>query len=148
MLRIKCFNFKRKFSNQGAASVTFQMLNAESRKYFNRAFASSGTGSVWFILRKANHVPEIRKCLRTNETNMDKLVAQLKTADRRVLQMCSLHDFSKSFVLTWVPTVEKANAREPFLTKSPNDIYNSDDAPIMDSLFSFNAEVSEIKGIY
>lgn len=41
----------------------------------------------------------------------------------------------------WVPTIEPTCAKDAFLTKTLDEIYSSDDAPRLDTLFSFTPYV-------
>lgn len=120
------------------------MVNEISRKYYNRAYASSSTAFSSYALHKANHVEVVQKCLEINDKN--KLVEYLKIADgHEILHQCHMWRTGfGTFSQTWVPTIETPNATEAFLTKSLDEIYNSTEAPIMDTMFSFNAEVDLI----
>lgn len=125
----------------GGASVHFQLLNKQSRKYFNRVFADSSSAFSSYAVHKANHVEVVQKCLKIDDKS--KLVEYLKTAHaNEIAQQCDLWNTGfKTFSQTWVPTIEAPTANEAFITKSLDEIYNSTEAPIMDTLFSFNAEV-------
>lgn len=120
------------------------MLNTESRKYFNRAFASSGTALNFAVLHRTNHVQLLQK--HTEIYDPKKLVEYLKTANEHVLRTFSpFNPKSGSLLTPWVPTVERANISGAFLTKTPEEIYNSNEAPAMDTMFTFNAQVKYIK---
>lgn len=107
------------------------MLNAESQKYFTRAYSVSGTMSPWNLRRKS-HLPMLYKCLNFNETYVE-LLNYLKVANSTALAKCNY--------LKWVPSIENPNATKPFLAKTPNEIYNSDEAPVMDAMFTFASQV-------
>lgn len=130
----------------GGASVHFHMLNKKSRKYFNRAFASSGSAFNAFAIRRKNHLKLIQNCAKSEDT--DKLIDYLKMTDMsKILYECCPIETMKVGVVTerirftWAPTIEMPYSRGAFLTKTPSEIYNSAEALMMDSMFSFNAEV-------
>lgn len=124
----------------GGASVHFQMLNTESRQYFNRAFASSGAALIFFVVRKANHVKLLQEYTEISDT--DVLLEYLKIADADFLRACSPFNSKLGTLITpWVPTVERENINRAFLTKTPEEIYNSNQAPAMDTMFTFNTQV-------
>lgn len=115
------------------------MANEVSRKYFNRAFAMSSSGFNPYALRKADHVQEIQKC--SQMYDMDKLIEYLKTANGSAFDTCYPWTFPGDLDPIWVPTIEKSNTKGAFLTKTLEEIYQSDKAPIMDSMFSFASRV-------
>lgn len=116
------------------------MLNTESRKYFNRAFASSGAALNSFAVRKADHMQILQECTKISDTT--KLIEYLKNADNNILRECSPFDSKLgSLIITWVPTIERPHIRGAFLTKTPVQIYDSNEAPVMDAMFTFNSEV-------
>lgn len=120
------------------------MLNTKSRQFFNRVFATSGAAFSSFAIRKANHAQVLQEC--TEIYDPKKLVEHLKTADKNALRTCSPFDVaSGSLIITWVPTIERANISGAFLTKTPEEIYNSNEAPVMDAMFAFNTQVNYIQ---
>lgn len=133
-------NLQTKISiNTGGASAHFHMLNVESRKYFKRIFAISSSAFCAYALRKANHVQRTQKCLKIYE--MKRLIDFLKWAKPSTLSACDPMIFPGGLTAKWVPTIESANTKGAFLTKSPDDIYSSGEAPAMDSMFSFTNQV-------
>lgn len=120
----------------GGASVGYQLLNQESRKYFSRAFLASSSALSSYALTKANHLQRLKRFSQIDDK--DQLIAYLRTAERVNLSRCAEIE---SLDAPWVPTIEHPNAVNPFITKSPIDIYNSDDAPVMDVMYSFTSKV-------
>lgn len=119
--------------------VSYQMLNEESRKYFNRAYMASGTALDFQGFRRSNHRQTIQKCFQLNK--IDEIIDFLKSNSAEVLTSCSSKRVYNSILLTWVPTVEPADTNGSFLNASPAEIYTSDSAPVMDSLFTFTSQV-------
>lgn len=117
----------------GSAYVHAHTLNAKSRKYFNRAFMSSGSLSFW---NSPYHVQEIQDCLEINEMTDDELVVYLKTANISTLTKCNGTD--------WLLNYESPNAIRPFLTKKAKEIYTSNDPPVLDVLFVVASQVNKI----
>lgn len=115
------------------------MVNQESRKYFKRAFADSSSVFDAYAMRSRNHVQQVQECSKIHE--MDKLIEYLKKESGDELVNCYPFAFSSDLDPVWVPTIEKPNTKGAFLTKSPEEIYESNEAPIMDSMFSFMAQV-------
>lgn len=124
----------------GGSSVNFHILNEESRKYFNRAYLSSGTAFTYFALSTGDHLVRMQEFSKINETN--DLIEYLKTVDSMTLANCHTMD-SIEYRLSspWAPTIENSKAHGAFLTRIPDEIYNSANAPAMDTLFSFNSQV-------
>lgn len=120
----------------GAMCVQFQMLNTESRKYFYRTFSGSGSAFSYDALIKGNNIDKVKECTKINNT--EKLVHFLKTANSSTLTDC--HP-ANDIIFEWLPTIESPNTVGAFITKTPEEIYNSDEAPIMDTLFSFTNKV-------
>lgn len=125
----------------GGASVHLQMLNKQSRSYFQRAFPMSGTAFHSYVITKANHVQSIREC--SNIFEMDKLIEYLKTEKSTALLDCPHLEFPDDFELIWAPVIESEDTEGAFLIKTPHEIYcdPNEDAPIMDTMFSFTAQV-------
>lgn len=121
--------------SKGGSSVHFQQMNEQSRKYYKRAFAMSG--SVLYAIPPnlivQNNVDLLKNC--TEIQDMDKLIEYIETAPVSDISKCS-----KMGSAIWAPTIECLNAPKPFLTKQPEEILNSDQKPIMDTMFSFNSE--------
>lgn len=110
------------------------MLNKQSRAYFTRAFSASGTAfhSKPLNLIRGNNVQLMQNCTQIHE--MAKLIEHLATAD-----IISLLNYNSQCQVIWAPTVENSNAPNAFLITSPEEIYNSTDAPAVDAMFSFNS---------
>ena len=115
------------------------MANEISRKYFNRAFAMSSSVFSSYAMRKADHVQEIQEC--TQIYDADKLIEYLKTAKSNAFDTCYPWNFPGELNPIWVPTIESSSAKEAFLTKTLEEIYNSDEAPKLDAMFSFASKV-------
>lgn len=119
------------------------MLNKKSRSYFQRAFAASGTTFNSFALSDVSHTQILQECSKITE--MDKLMEYLRTENSSTLISCPLIDAAADvFNPVWAPVVESNNTKNAFLTKTPKEIYNnpSGEAPVMDAMFSFTAQVS------
>lgn len=123
----------------GASSVHFQMLNRDSRKYFNRIFAISGSAFSRWALRQANHVRELQEFSKISEINH--LVEYLKSEYASNLTKIYPYKNFDELRPTWVPTIESPNIIDAFMTKTPLELYQSDEVPIMDTMFSFTAQV-------
>ena len=125
----------------GGASVNYQMLNEESRKYFNRAFAISGSSLNYYPLYEPNHLERMQNF--SNIQDKQKLVEYLKTADSATLANAHRTNDLGQFLLEtcWVPTIENPEIKGAFMTKTPEEIYKSDKAPVMDVMFSFASQV-------
>lgn len=108
------------------------MLNEESRKYFNRAFLISGSAFQYYVWHRGNHIEYIQKCSGSNET--DQMIEYLKTTNSSNLVNCRV--VGKS------PTIEIAGTKGAFLSQNLEDIYNSDEAPAMDTMFCFSSQVN------
>lgn len=115
----------------GASFIHAHMLNVESRKYFNRAYLSSGCVSGYH-LRTDTHLEMLQECLQTNDTG-NELVEFLKTASSFQLSSCNF--------LPWVIYIESLSAPHPFITQTSDEIYKSDNPPIMDAMFSIASQV-------
>lgn len=127
-----CEKNSTKFCITGGTFAHAHMLNAESRKYFNRAYSSSGVVSR-FHLRRDNHVEYLRQCLQINETGYG-FAEILKTANTTALAECNY--------LRWIIFIESPNTPGAFITQSLDEIYNSDSAPKVDAMFSIATQVN------
>lgn len=117
--------------------VNYQMLNKVSRRYFTRAYCLSGTAFNTFYNMEANDQLQLaKKCFRIHDT--EKLIEYLKTANLSSLIKCNILDTDFK---GWLPTIERSNAPGAFLTKTPVEIYNSDEAPVLDAMFSVTSQV-------
>lgn len=116
------------------------MLNKESRSYFQRAFALSGSVFNSFAFSEVkNHTKVVEECSKSND--MEKLMEYLRTANESALIDCP-HVDPTDTVLYWSPVIESNTTNDAIITKSPEEIYNNpDEAPVMDAMFSFTAQV-------
>lgn len=130
-----------KFIETGGTSVHYHVLNLESRKYFNRAYLASGVALDYFALHEPDHLGRLYEFSKTQDKKQ--LIKYLKSTDSQILAECySTLDFGNVLVsLPWVPTIESPLTKGAFLTKTPEEILNSNEAPVMDILFSFTSEV-------
>lgn len=117
------------------------MLNVESRKFFNRAFSTSGSALNYLALHKDNHIEQIRSCAQANDT--DQMLKYLKTTSNRILANCHTIGYYSNGdrYAFWLPTIESDSTKEAFMTKTPEEIYNSDLAPAMDAMFGMTSYV-------
>lgn len=117
------------------------MLNEESRKYFNRALAMSSTAFNYYALFEPNHLKRMQDYTKVEDNA--KLIEYLKNADSKTLANCYQTGNLELILLDspWVPTIESPSTKGAFITKTPEEIYNSDAAPVMDTMFSFNSQV-------
>lgn len=125
------------------------MLNKESRSYFQRAYAASGSLFQSYVFSKANHTKIVQKC--SNITETDKLMEYLKTENSSALIKCPrLEGPMVEFNIEWVPVIESNATKSAFLTKTPEEIFNgpTEELPIMDTLFSFTGEVLNFRNIH
>lgn len=99
----------------------------------------SSTAFSSYAMRRASHVPEIQEC--TKIYDMNKLIAYLKTANSSAFDTCYPWTYPDGLHPIWVPTIERSCAKDPFLTKTLDEIYSSDDEPNMDAMFSFTPYV-------
>lgn len=123
----------------GGASVNFQMLNEESRKYFNRAFLISGTALTYFALSEPNHMERMQNY--SGIKDIEKLIEYLKTIDSEMIAKChETTEFKHLFISPWVPTIEIMK-KGAFITRRPEEIYSYDTNLVMDTLWSFTSQV-------
>ncbi|XP_055312058.1 esterase B1-like isoform X2 [Sitodiplosis mosellana] len=120
----------------GGASVNLHMLNEESRKYFNRAFALSSSSLNNYVLYEPNHLERMQKI--SNIQDKLQLVEYLKTADSTELaKILRTNDLEQVLLQkAWNPTIESPETKDAFITKTSEEIYKSDKAPVMDTMFS------------
>lgn len=112
--------------------TSFQTLNAESRKCFNRVFVASGTAFNPFSnLCSTNHLDAVKECFGIDDTA--ELIQFLKTANASSLMDCVNAGKEPPF---WSPTIEYPNAPAAFLTTTPEEVYSSDNPPRLDAMFS------------
>lgn len=112
------------------------MFNKESRKYFNRAYLSSGSAFTYFALSSGNHLARMQKFSKINEIN--DLIEYLKNVSSETLASCHTMDsIGYQLFSPWAPTIENSQTAGAFLTRAPDKIYNSKNAPIMDTMFRY-----------
>lgn len=115
------------------------MLNVESRKYFNRAFLSSGSAFSYYAFSNVNHLDHMKNC--TEIHDREKLIEFLKTVHSNDLDECQTFSSKNANTVSYAPTIENPGTIGAFKVKSANEMYNSDDPPVMDTLFSFTSQV-------
>lgn len=134
---MKCHQKKltktQKINLTGSVYAHAHTFNAKSRKYFNRTFLSSGSLGFWHT---PYHEQEIWDCLEIDGLTNVELVEYLKTANISTLTKCNGTD--------WLLNYESPNAIRPFLTKRANEIYTSDEPPVLDVLFVVASQVNKI----
>lgn len=117
------------------------MLNPESRQYFQRALLSSSTAVCHYAHTKRNHLKRMQKLTKINDTMM--LIKYLKKAKSDILG--SLYETnsrtSNTSCVAWAPTIELPYAEHSFITQTPEQIYKSNNPPVMDVIFAFNSKV-------
>lgn len=125
----------------GGDAVHFHMLNKESRSYFQRVLAASGTALTTNAITKVNHVQQLQECWKINE--MDKLIEYLKSESSDTLMKCPQFENPVNLNKVWAPVVESNATKGAFLTKTPREIYSDPDEelPFMDTMFSFTSQV-------
>ncbi|KAJ6639602.1 Cholinesterase [Pseudolycoriella hygida] len=112
----------------GGASVTFQMLNKQSRDYFKRGMVMSGSVFSYFAFTPADHRQKMTECAHTED--VDQMIEYIQKTDYRDLIQCHYEkDWGKTLKPEWVPTVEIETAVNGFLIEAPEDIWISPKAP-------------------
>lgn len=137
---------------KGGASVQLHMLNEESRKYFNRAYAISGSAFGYYILHRNDNIKHIQNCSEVNGTG--EMIEYLKTTSSSILADCyafteclegDRNEISVCHIAgggnVWMPIIESPSTIGAFLSRTPEDIYKSDKAPVMDTWFGFASHV-------
>ncbi|KAG4071890.1 hypothetical protein HA402_006051 [Bradysia odoriphaga] len=125
----------------GATSVGLQMLNVESRKYFNRAYLGSSSAFNFYAISKVDHSQQLKEFFKINDES--KLIEYLRKTNSDLLSsFYPLSAKGKSLYVPWVPTIENPNTVGAFMTKTPEEIYSSNNAPIMDTMFSIASKES------
>lgn len=116
------------------------MLNEESRKYFNRAYLASGAVFNYWALDENDHLKKMQEYAKIDD--VQQLIEYLKTLDSESLGDCYSWDTVGNLVAPpWLPTIESSETDGAFLTKTPDEIYASDNPPVMDTLIAFNSHV-------
>lgn len=114
------------------------MLNPESRKYFNRVFTISGSALGTYALWKPSQLEQVREC--SGKFELVDLIDYLKTANSTVLLSCYAIRANR-FRTVWLPTVESPWVVDAFMTKTPEEIMRSSEAPAMDLMASTTTHV-------
>lgn len=103
----------------------------------------SGSVFSYFALTKGNHVDKVQEC--SHAKNWDQMVEYLRVSDARDIVQCYFEDgWGKTLKFQWVPTIEAPGTPNGFITESPDFIWRSKRAPVIDTLFSFNSVVNFI----
>lgn len=119
------------------------MLNVDSVKYFKRAYLSSSSAfSPFYAFPNGNHLDKMKQCFKIED--QEKLIEFLKTANSIQLSACQTFKPKNIDNVPWGPTIENPATVGAFKIKSTDELYNSDDSPAIDTLFSFNSQVFEI----
>lgn len=116
------------------------MYNEQSRKYFQRVYAASGTMFTATIFNKTTHWQRIPECFGVNGSR-DQIMEFLKKTDGRILGTCCPFVSPGEIQLYWTPTIENQNTTGAFLTQTPEEIFNSKKAPFIDTIFSYASQV-------
>lgn len=87
-------------------------------------------------LLERNHIEIVEKCSKI-KNNAEALINYLKTADAHILSNCT----NVSHSVIWAPNIESSQTPGAFITKKPRELYDSNNAPAIDTLFGFNSEV-------
>lgn len=117
------------------------MLNAESRKYFNRAFLSSGTILNYYALSEGNHLARMQKS--TQISNITELIEFLKIVDIKTLnEYNSYNGFDKLLSVSWGPTIENDTTTGAFITMRPEEMYALGQVSPIDIVFGFADRVN------
>lgn len=96
----------------------------------------------FFALSQANHLKRMKEF--ANITDETKLIEYLKTANSSILaDFLTLNTFDKTLIPPWAPTIENPSTNGAFITKTPDEIYSSNSAPVLDAMFSFTSQVSD-----
>lgn len=108
----------------------------------------SGTVFNYYAMYKPHHLRRIQDYANIEDKN--KLIEYLKTTDTNTLANCSKAEGlgTTLLVVAWAPTIESPSTKGAFITKTPEEIYNSDEAPTMDAMFSFTSQVHQIYNIF
>lgn len=101
----------------------------------------SGSAYNYFAFTEMNHLDRIEEC--SMSTNSDKMMEYLKWMNAEELVKChfDFEKWGKTLKPKWTPTLEHPGAKGAFITQTPDDIYNSDKAPVIDTMMSFTSAV-------
>lgn len=101
----------------------------------------SGSAFSYFALTETNHVEKMQECAHTR--NVKQIIEYIKVADFLDIIQCHFKsNWGKTLKPEWVPTIEAPGTINGFITESPEVIWTSRKAPVMDTLFTSTSEVS------
>lgn len=103
-------------------------------------YAASGTIFSGTAFNKTTHWQRIPECFGIND-DREQIMEFLKEANSRILSACYPFVYPGQIQMHWVPTIESQNTTGAFLTQTPEEIFNSKKAPIIDTMFSFTSQV-------
>ncbi|XP_031623655.1 venom carboxylesterase-6-like [Contarinia nasturtii] len=138
--------------SSGGASVTFHMLNDESKKYYQQAMAMSGVAQISHQYLAGNHrcVMNLfaKKYSKWIGDSLDDLIELLKNVpEHEILEFANeieTHPHDKlefevvpTFNRLWWPIIESDNAIRPFLQEDPATKLENIDSFNITSYFTF-----------
>lgn len=107
----------------------------------------SGSLYSYFALTTGNHLKKVQECANTRDPNQ--IVKYLQEADVGDITKCYFaDDMGKTLKPEWVPTIEAPGTMNGLITESPDVIWKSLKAPVIDTLFSFVTQVRTFLRIY
>ena len=89
----------------------------------------------------SNHPKQILRCLQIDEINLSDLIEKLKITNTTTLSLCHSLPVPGETDSIWTPTIESEHTPGAFMTKTPDEIYNSGKGPKMDVMISFTLQV-------
>lgn len=100
----------------------------------------SSTAFNFYALTERSRLNVIKECSKLND--IEQIISYLKKTDTNTIAKCHRHNGLLDIDnITWMPTIESAETPGAFLTKTPEEIYESGAAPMMDVMFSFTSKV-------
>lgn len=100
----------------------------------------SGSVYSYFAMTEGNHLHKMQECAGTRD--IKQIIRYMRTSDSKDINQCYFKDdWGKTLKPEWVPTIEPKGTKNGFLTESPDKIWASNEAPVLDSLFSFVSQV-------
>lgn len=100
----------------------------------------SGSVFSYFAFSYANHQIKFQECAHTRDVNQ--MIEYIKTADARDLVQCLYKpDWGVTLKPEWVPTIEPNDTAGAIITEVPIAIWASDNAPVLDVLFTMVNQV-------
>lgn len=101
----------------------------------------SGSILSYFAFDTMNHLQRMYKCANTNDK--ETLIEFLKTANADKIVECGYQKtFGNTLDANWVPTIEKPDAKIPFITQLPEDLLNLGKIIPKDVLYTLHVDVS------